>query len=510
MQNAVRLTKMWALWSHLQIIGDMVGHRRMTPSGNYYLAFEGIRYAEPPLGKNSFRNPVSDNYLYNLKRKVYCMDVDPKDGKVFGEEDCLCLNIYTPVPYDYKKMPVLIWIDGNLDPLGKINYEPERLMDEWMVFVTMSYRVGPLGFSSKLNMLHRDNIGLKDQEMAINWVITNIHKFGGDPKKITLGGEGLGAAFALHHLNNAMKDKIKRGIALSGSRFAPWAFGPRSWVASQSDKLGYRIRCKDLACYKSIKANNLVHESYKMRTEQLDHGKLLYDGILMQRTMLLPFLPVVDGKIIKYHPWERPSDANFNLLLGLKKDEGVFMDEFINRYNWTDAIIKSIFNSRVDYEVMTGKPFVRKGSKELANLYHEEDSLESKNLRNLAGDGWFVFPAMAEAKYHVGPLTGFMFDNLNPTGYPPCLMQSNVPFLTFDCPLHFRYEQAASKMTRLISNFVYQRDLSFELKPYSKDKDVFNITQALLDPAGFKTIDTGMSKRMEKWKSLNMLSLHYH
>ncbi|XP_014257031.1 cholinesterase 1-like [Cimex lectularius] len=509
----LRLKIIWAVWSYLEVFGDMVGHRRTTASGqNYYMAFEGIRYAKPPVGENSFRDPVSFDYSGNLNRKVYCMDVDPKDGKVFGEEDCLCLNVYTPEPYVNKRMPVLIWIDGNLYPWvgGKINYEPKRLMDERMVFVTISYRIGPLGFASLENVNFRGNFGLKDQEMAIDWVIKYIPNFGGDPRKITLGGEGLGAAFVLHHINGVMKARIKRGIALSGSRFAPWAFGPKSWVTGRTIKIGDPFYCDYLNCFRRTKADGLVLESYKMRKEQLIDAKQRNAGIL-QRNMFLPFLPVVDGIVVKFNPWKDPGKVNFSLLLGLKKDEGVFMDEYVNRYNWTDAIVKSIFNSRVDYEGMTGKPFDRKDStnrEQLADLYKEEDSLKSKNLRNLAGDGWFVFPAMAEAKYHVGSLTGFMFDDKNSSDVFS-FTQYNLPFLTYNCTkLDEECEQTASKMIRLISNFVLQRDL--ELKPYSEDKEVFDITQALLVPSGFQIIDTGISKRMKKWKSLHMLKLRTH
>ena len=55
-----------------------------------------------------------------------------------------------------------------------------------VVFVSMNYRVGPLGFPQGPEAVQRGalNLGLRDQWAALEWVQHNIASFGGDPRKV--------------------------------------------------------------------------------------------------------------------------------------------------------------------------------------------------------------------------------------------------------------------------------------------------------------------------------------
>lgn len=74
---------------------------------------------------------------------------------------------------------------GKLDIFGC-----DYLLQKDIIFVTLNYRVGPIGFLSlkdpELNI--PGNAGLKDQVFALKWIQRNITSFGGDPENVTIFG----------------------------------------------------------------------------------------------------------------------------------------------------------------------------------------------------------------------------------------------------------------------------------------------------------------------------------
>lgn len=58
--------------------------------------------------------------------------------------------------------------------------------------MTINYRLSTYGFLAVPGHLP-GNYGLADQITALDWVIANIEKFGGDPKRITIAGQSAGA-----------------------------------------------------------------------------------------------------------------------------------------------------------------------------------------------------------------------------------------------------------------------------------------------------------------------------
>lgn len=55
-----------------------------------------------------------------------------------------------------------------------------------VIYVSMNYRLGPLGFPQGVEAGERGilNLGLKDQLACLEWIQANIGAFGGDKRKV--------------------------------------------------------------------------------------------------------------------------------------------------------------------------------------------------------------------------------------------------------------------------------------------------------------------------------------
>lgn len=66
-----------------------------------------------------------------------------------------------------------------------------------------------LGFLSTEDDILPGNYGMKDQVLALEWVKSNIEKFGGDPNKVTIFGESAGSVSVGLHLLSPMSKGIR-------------------------------------------------------------------------------------------------------------------------------------------------------------------------------------------------------------------------------------------------------------------------------------------------------------
>ncbi|KOC67062.1 Juvenile hormone esterase [Habropoda laboriosa] len=207
-----------------------------------FSSFRGIPYGKPPVGHLRFQPPLPaepwEGTLNATKVPNPCPQYDFLGRQLVGREDCLNINVYTPVT-DFggslKLKPVMVWIYGGAFSAGFSNdtlYGPSFLVERDVVIVTFNYRVGVLGFLSLNHPRALGNAGTKDQYLVLQWVNKNIAAFGGDPNQVTLFGMSSGAmCIGLHVLSEKAAGLFSKVILISGT--------PLSRLAHQTSQDAY-------------------------------------------------------------------------------------------------------------------------------------------------------------------------------------------------------------------------------------------------------------------------------
>ncbi|GJQ81795.1 hypothetical protein Trydic_g337 [Trypoxylus dichotomus] len=162
-----------------------------------------------------------------------------KTTKVVGSEDCLFLNIYTSAlpSRETRPLTVMVWIHGGSFIEGDNTYElyaPDLFIEQDVVLVELTYRLGIFGFFSAGDMVAPGNNGLRDQIAGLKWVKRNIREFGGNPEEITIFGESAGGvSVSLLTQTPLTKGLYKHAIMQSGVAHCNWAI---SYIAKQFAK----------------------------------------------------------------------------------------------------------------------------------------------------------------------------------------------------------------------------------------------------------------------------------
>ncbi|MFP5266454.1 MAG: carboxylesterase family protein, partial [Acidobacteriota bacterium] len=157
-------------------------------------SFKGIPYAEPPVGDKRWTAPVPAGPWKGVRDARHfgasCYEPAYAPQSLFYiprptlSEDCLFLNVWTPV--HAKNAPVIVWIHGGGFVKGgswEPQYDGTHFAQHGVVFVSINYRLGSLGWlalpalSAESSHHVSGNYGLLDQIEALKWVKKNISAF---------------------------------------------------------------------------------------------------------------------------------------------------------------------------------------------------------------------------------------------------------------------------------------------------------------------------------------------
>lgn len=261
--------------------GALAGDR--APNG--VQSFKGIPYAEAPLGSLRWKPPVPAGGWKGLRdakqfgpscvqpaapaRSLYAAPLEKTS------EDCLTLNVWKPAAAH--NLPVIVWIYGGALTAGgsaEPIYDGSKFAARGAVFVSINYRLGPLGWlalpelSAESPQGVSGNYGLLDQIEALRWVKKNISAFGGDPDNVTIMGESAGALSVVYLLASPLAHGLfEKAIAESPNmRSFPELKRPAHGLPS-AEEIGVRLKteagAKNLAELRALSANSLTWIAFK-------------------------------------------------------------------------------------------------------------------------------------------------------------------------------------------------------------------------------------------------------
>ena len=293
--------------------------------------YKGIPFAAPPVGELRWKAPQPvipwEGVLFADKFGPSCPQVlFPSNSSMNNDvgpmsEDCLFVNVWTPAESAGEKRPVMVWIHGGGFAIGSPaieNYDGSNLAKKGVVLVSISYRLGALGFlahpelSAESKTGTSGNYGLMDQIAALEWVQRNIAAFGGDPDNVTIFGESAGGiSVSMLCASPKAKGLFNRAISQSGGSFGP-----------VSDRRGYGIQ--------NLKSAEAFGADFAARVgaASIEELRKVSPDVFIadkQTSFMGGFWPICDGIVIADDPVKLYREGRYNdvdILIGTNADEG--------------------------------------------------------------------------------------------------------------------------------------------------------------------------------------------
>uniref|UniRef100_A0AC35GXD9 Carboxylesterase type B domain-containing protein n=1 Tax=Panagrolaimus sp. PS1159 TaxID=55785 RepID=A0AC35GXD9_9BILA len=407
----------------------------LTIGANDFAVFKGIPYAAPPVGSLRFQKPEppakwrgvmnATQYSPMCAQRSRTKATDPSHlYRVHISEDCLYLNVFAPPQFTNDTYPVIVFIHGGAFQSGSSSDYPQdailnNFVSRKIIFVSINYRLGPLGFLSTGDEILPGNFGLWDQILALQWVKLNAHVFGGDRNNIMLMGQGSGASSAsILALSPRAEGLFNKILLMSGTAITPGAV--RKTPVNATWNLDDRLHCRSfnstelLDCFKKMLRDEILDAAIGSSTTVPDYEQ---------------FVPVVDGPggVIPEPPeilaTYRPK---MPIMLGTTKDESSLRILIVNEKNinftaldrkMAEHLVENLTQGYTDF---TNHPLIAEGCKSEYVWTKTDPSIDTSvlydSMLKMYSHFWYDAPASRIATYYVKqkePVYLYSFDHIS-------------------------------------------------------------------------------------------------
>ncbi|GMS94685.1 hypothetical protein PENTCL1PPCAC_16860, partial [Pristionchus entomophagus] len=426
--------------------GKVQGRRLIFEGERRVDAFQGIPFAAPPTGELRFKKPQPLSPWSGIREtKAFSARAiqAPKHKQDFEmngipSEDCLYLNVFTPCwKPPAEGFPVMLFIHGGGFECGEAKTYGdigicENIVTRGIVFVTIHYRVGYLGFFTTGDSVCPGNLGLWDQTEALKWVQSNVTAFGGDKDNVTVLGQSAGGASAdFHHLSPHSTGLFHKIICMAGSADMRWASNPNM-----------PAQCRNKARRLGINFHNSEELITELRKVPAEHLAVNITRREKERDVDMETMAHIDGDFFPASFDELRAKAKPKpMMTGVTREEGVMMMFLTkNDKKWADRFIRFASQTASDKNALA-----KVLSRRFDGLEEGSDAF-GKAIANLASDYFFNAGTLELCRKTVelqnDPVYLYTFEHFNPDVMGIFLDMAPVQDVTHTCELFYLFKIA--------------------------------------------------------------------
>ena len=315
-----------------------LGALRGMKDANGVRVFRGVPFAEPPVGRLRFLPPLPKKAWANERdaTEFAASAMQTGEAGVRHSEDCLYLNAWAPEGKG--PFPVFVWIHGGGFTNGHAfegTYDGSHFARQGIVCITVAYRLGAFGFVDLEPVLGAEysgsaNNGIRDLIAALEWVRGNVASFGGDPVRVTIGGESAGAKLTDILMGiPAATPLFQQAISESGGAERVWPLVTARSIGQAFGEAWQKRSAKAAATLLSAPGDEIIALQQQFLEDWPQH---------------FPFRPEIDGTLMTKLPVQEVAAGSARgkrFLVGTNRDESA---AFIGAHPEHDPIAQNLGN----------------------------------------------------------------------------------------------------------------------------------------------------------------------